>query len=188
MRKVVQFMHVSLDGFVAGPNGEMNWILIDQIMFDFVAERTNQSDAALYGRKTWEMMDGYWPTAGDAPDASKHDIEHSQWYNNVDKFVLSKTITSDPSKKVHVVGRDLVKEINDIKQNPGKEILIFGSPSATHSLMNLGLVDEFWLFINPVLLGRGIPMFSGIKDVTKLSLIKSHTFHNGVVAVSYSKI
>src|SRR5690349_5005296 len=103
MRKVVQFMHVSLDGFVSGPNGEMNWILIDQIMFDMVAERTNNSDSALYGRKTWEMMDGYWPTAAHQPNPSKHDIEHSKWYMSIDKFVMSNTIKSDPSKKVHVI-------------------------------------------------------------------------------------
>ena len=187
MRKVVQFMHVSLDGFVCGPKGEMGWILIDQIMFDVVAERTNNSDSALYGRKTWEMMDGYWPTAADQPNASKHDIEHGKWYNSIDKFVISKTIKSDPSKKVHVIGKDLVKEINDIKKLPGKEILLFGSPSATHALLSLDLVDEFWLFVNPVLLGKGIPMFSGIKDTTKLKHLKTHTFHNGVVCLSYGK-
>lgn len=181
-------MHVSLDGFVGGPNGEMDWILIDEKMFDFVAERTNQSDCALYGRKTWQMMDGYWPNAGSQPNASKHDIEHSQWYNKVDKFVLSKTMKSDPSKKVHVIGNDLNKEVNDLKNGPGKEILIFGSPTATHSLLGLGLVDEFWLFVNPVLLGKGIPMFAEIKETTKLKFLKSHVFHNGVVVLSYEKI
>ncbi len=188
MRKVVQFMHVSLDGFVGGPNGEMDWILIDEKMFEFVNERTNQSDAALYGRKTWQMMDGYWPEAGKQPNASKHDREHSAWYNKIDKFVLSNTMKSDPSKKVHVIGKDLAKEIADIKNGPGKEILIFGSPSATHSLLSLGMVDEFWLFVNPILIGKGIPMFAGIKDRTKLKLQKTHTFDNGVVAMSYVKI
>lgn len=181
-------MHVSLDGFVAGPNGEMDWITIHEKMFDFVQERTNQSDSAIYGRKTWQMMDGYWPNAGSQPNASKHDIEHSAWYNGIDKFVLSRTIKSDPSKKVHVLGSDLAKEITGIKERPGKEILIFGSPSATHSLMSLGLVDEFWLFLNPVLLGKGIPVFSGIKDITKLKLLGSRVFDGGVVALSYQKI
>jgi dihydrofolate reductase len=181
-------MHVTLDGFVCGPNGEMDWIIIDDKMFDWVAERTNQSDSALYGRKTWEMMDGYWPTAADQPNASKHDIEHGAWYKNVDKFVISKTITSDPSKKVHIIGKDLANEITGIKERPGKEILIFGSPSATHALLTLGLVDEFWLFVNPVLLGEGVPMFSGIKDRTTLKHLKTHSFDNGVVCLSYEKI
>src|SRR6478736_2054994 len=92
MRKIISFMHISLDGFVAGPNGEMNWIKVDQEIFDHVAKRIDASDTALYGRKTYEMMEGYWPTAGDKPKASKHDIEHSQWYKKAHKVVLSKTM------------------------------------------------------------------------------------------------
>lgn len=188
MRKVVQFMHVSLDGFAAGPNGEMDWILIDDLMFDFVNERTKQSDAAIYGRKTWEMMDGYWPTAGDKPNASKHDREHSAWYNKIDKYVLSRTIKPDPSKKVKVIGSDLAREMADIKNGKGREILIFGSPSTGHALARLGLVDEYWLFVNPVLIGKGIPMFDGQKEITKLKLTKTHTFNNGVVCLSHERM
>ncbi|MEI9917698.1 MAG: dihydrofolate reductase family protein [Bacteroidota bacterium] len=188
MRKVVQFMHVSLDGFVAGPNGEMDWIIVDEDLFDYAGDRTDQSDAALYGKNTYMMMDGYWPTAADQPDASKHDKQHSAWYKKVDKYVLSHTLQSDPSKKLHVIGKDLVNEIEAIKKTPGKEIVIFGSPSAGHSLAQLGLVDEYWLFINPVLLGKGVPMFKGLSDITKLKLQKTHAFANGVVCLYYSKL
>ena len=92
MRKLIFFMHASLDGFVAGPNGEMNWIQVNEPMFDFVATMTDQADTALYGRVTYEMMQSYWPNAGDQPNASKHDKEHSQWYNQVAKVVLSTTL------------------------------------------------------------------------------------------------
>jgi dihydrofolate reductase len=187
MRKIVQFMHVSLDGFVAGPNGEMDWIIVDEELFDYANDRTNASDSALYGRNTWLMMDGYWPTAASGPNASKHDIQHGNWYNSVEKIVLSRTMKSDPSKKVRVIGSNLANEINEIKKGPGKEILIFGSPSAGHSLAQLGLVDEYWLFINPILLGKGVPMFSGLKEQVKLKLQKTHAFDNGVVCVSYAK-
>lgn len=187
MRKIVQFMHVSLDGFVAGPNGEMNWITVDENLFDFVGDRTNKSDAALYGRNTYQMMEGYWPTAGDAPDASKHDKEHSAWYKKVNKYVLSHTLKSDSSKKLHVLGKDLKKEITDLKNGPGEEILIFGSPSAGHSLAQLGLVDAYWLFINPILIGKGIPLFTGLNDITKLKLKKTHAFDNGVVCLNYDR-
>jgi dihydrofolate reductase len=185
MRKIVQFMHMSLDGFVAGPNGEMDWITVDETLFDFVGDRTNRSDAALYGRNTYQMMDSYWPTAGDEPGASKHDLEHSAWYKKVTKYVLSNTLKSDPSKKLLVIGKDLANEINDLKKAPGEEILIFGSPSSGHSLAQLGLVDEYWLFINPILLGKGIPMFSGLNDITKLKLKNTHAFESGVVCVNY---
>jgi dihydrofolate reductase len=187
MKKVVQFMHVSLDGFVAGPNGEMDWITVNEEMFEFVHERIKLSNSALYGRKTWEMMEGYWPTAGQQPNASRHDIEHSEWYSKIDKYVLSNTLKSDPAKKLHVLGKDLTKEINDLKKTAGGEILIFGSPSATHSLARLGLVDACWLFVNPVLLGKGIPAFDGQKEITKLKLGETHTFQSGVMSVNYSK-
>ena len=188
MRKVILFEHVTLDGFVAGPNGEMDWITIDQNMFDFVNERTKLSNAAMYGRKTWQMMDGYWPEAGKNPKASKHDIEHSKWYNNIDKYVLSNTIKSDPSKKVHVIGKDLVNEVNRIKNGPGNEILIFGSPGAGHSLQKHDLIDGYWLFLNPVTLGKGISLYSGVKDKTKFKLDNTHTFDNGVICLSYSRV
>ena len=80
MRNVVMFVHTSLDGFVAGPQGEMDWITVNDEIFYFVTHLTDETDMALYGRVTYEMMEGYWPTAGDQPNASKHDIEHSKWY------------------------------------------------------------------------------------------------------------
>jgi len=187
MRKIVQFMHVSLDGFVAGPNGEMDWITVDNEMFDYAHRRINTGTAALYGRKTWEMMEGYWPTAGQNPNASKHDIEHSEWYLKIDKYVLSNTLKSDPSKKLHVFGKDLTKEINELKKTSGPEILIFGSPSATHSLARLGLVDGTLLFVNPVLLGKGIPAFDGQKELTKMKLVKAETLKSGVVVLDHTK-
>ena len=92
MRNLIFFMHTSLDGFVTGPNGEMDWIQLDDDIFDFVATMTDKADTALYGRVTYEMMESYWPKAGEQPNASKHDKEHSAWYNQVSKVVLSKTI------------------------------------------------------------------------------------------------
>jgi dihydrofolate reductase len=92
MRKIISFMHISLDGFVAGPNGEMNWINVNEEIFDYVGKRIGETDTALYGRITYEMMESYWPAAGDKPDASKHDIDHSKWYNKAHKIVLSKTL------------------------------------------------------------------------------------------------
>jgi dihydrofolate reductase len=181
-------MHVSLDGFVAGPNGEMDWITANDEIFDFASDRTNHSDAALYGRKTWEMMDAYWPTAADKPNPSRHTLDHSKWYNEVEKIVISKTVKSDPSKKVRVIGSDLKREMEEIKNGKGKEILIFGSPSAGHTLAQMGFVDEYWLFINPILIGKGIPLFKGLNDITKLKLTTTHPFKSGVVCVSYQKI
>ena len=85
-------MHVSLDGYVSGPNGELSWAKVDEELFAHVGKRISKGDTALYGRVTYQMMEGYWPTAADEPNASRHDIEHSAWYKKVQKVVLSKSI------------------------------------------------------------------------------------------------
>ena len=187
MRKLIFFMHSSLDGFVAGQNGEMGWIKIDEEMFDFVATMTAQSDTALYGRVTYEMMQSYWPEAGQKPNASKHDIEHSAWYNKVSKVVLSRTLSETGLDNTIVISDHLSEHINQLKGQEGKNILIFGSPRASQSLLNEGLIDEFWLFVNPILLGQGMPLFKDITGTTKLNLVESKTFTCGVIALHYAK-
>ena len=187
MRNLIFFMHTSVDGFVAGPNGEMDWINVDNEMFDFVATMTDQADAALYGRVTYEMMQNYWPKAGEQPNATKHDIEHSNWYNKVSKIVLSKTINETGLHNTEIIGDQLSNHITRLKQQEGKNILIFGSPGASQSLLNEGLIDEFWLFVNPVILGEGKPLFQNILGTTKLKLVESKPFGCGVIALHYGK-
>lgn len=187
MRKLIFFMHTSLDGFVAGLNGEMDWINVDNEIFDFVATMTDKADTALYGRITYEMMQSYWPTAGQHPNASKHDKEHSAWYNKVLKIVLSKTINEKALDNTIVICDQLADNINKIKKQDGKNILIFGSPGASQALLNQGLIDEFWLFVNPIILGKGMPLFKDINATTKLKLAESKTFACGVIALHYEK-
>ena len=186
MRKLISFMHISLDGFVAGPNGEMNWIKADQELFDHVGKRIAEADTALYGRKTYDMMEGYWPTAGDAPDASKHDKEHSNWYKKAHKIVLSRSMKDADLPNTTIISDNLADKINEIKQKQGPDIAVFGSPSATHALIELGLIEGYWLFLNPTILGKGIPLFTNIKDMTKLKLLDTRRFTNGVVELSYT--
>lgn len=178
-------MHVSLDGFVAGPNGEMDWIKVDEEIFDHVGKRIGQGDTALYGRKTYEMMEGYWPTAGNQPGASRHDIEHSKWYSSVHKLVLSKTMKNADLTNTTIISDNLSDNFNKIKQQGEKEILLFGSPSATHALIQQNLVDGYWLFVNPIILGHGIPLFSGINEKIKLNLASTCHFTSGVTELNY---
>jgi len=185
MRKVISFMHISLDGFVAGPSGEMNWIKVDEEIFDHVGKRISQGDTALYGRVTYEMMENYWPTAGDAPNASKHDMEHSAWYKKVHKVVLSKSLKGKDLANTTIISDNLSERINQIKQQGDKEILLFGSPTATHALMQQDLIDGYWLFVNPVILGQGIPLFADVKDKVKLKLLTTRPFTSGVTELSY---
>jgi dihydrofolate reductase len=188
MRKIISFMHISLDGFVAGPNGEMDWIKVDEEIFDYVGKRISEGDTALYGRVTYQMMENYWPTAGDNPTASRHDIEHSKWYSKVHKVVLSQTMKDAGLTNTKIISDNLSDRINEIKQshNGGsKEILLFGSPTATHALIQLNLIDGYWLFVNPIILGRGIPLFADIKDNIKLNLLTTRQFTCGVTELNY---
>lgn len=186
MRKIISFMHISLDGFVAGPNGEMNWINVNEEIFDHVGKRISKGDTALYGRVTYEMMEGYWPEAGNKPGASKHDIEHSGWYNKIHKVVLSASMKDAVLPDTTIISENLTGNIHQLKQSGDKEILLFGSPTATHALMEQNLIDGYWLFVNPVILGKGIPLFDGIKEQTKLQLLGSRQFDCGVTELSYS--
>jgi len=187
MRKIISFVHISLDGFVAGPNGEMNWIKVDEELFEYIGKRISGTDAALYGRITYEMMEGYWPTAGDEPDASKHDKEHSAWYKKAQKLVLSKTLKGADLPNTTIISDNLAEQINQIKQSQdgSREILLFGSPTATHSLMQQNLIDGYWLFVNPIVLGEGIPLFADVKEKTKLKLLTTRQFKSGVTELNY---
>lgn len=184
-RKVISFNHVSLDGFVAGPKGEMNWITLSEEIFDYVGELLARIDTALYGRVTFEMMENYWPKAGDAPDASKHDREHSRWYKKAKKIVLSKSLHGKSFANTTIISGGVADEIKKAKDADGSDIVIFGSPRATHSLMNEDMVDGYWMFVNPVVLGSGIPLFAEIKGRTPLRLVESRKFSSGVVALQF---
>jgi dihydrofolate reductase len=185
MRKIVSFVHLSLDGFVASAEGGLDWVSITEELFDYVEQRIKQTDTALYGRVTYQMMEAYWPTAAAQPNASKHDHEHSRWYKSARKVVLSKTLADNNDANTHIIRSQLSDEINRLKQGAGSEILVFGSPSATYALMAENLIDEYWIFLNPVLLGQGIPLFKNIKDRTQLKLVTSKTFASGVVCLHY---
>jgi dihydrofolate reductase len=186
MRKIISFMHISLDGFVAGLNGEMDWIKVDEEIFDYVGKRINDTDTALYGRVTFQMMENYWPTAADKPTATKHDIEHSKWYSKVHKVVLSKTIKDVGLTNTKIINDNLSDRIKEIKQQGEQDILLFGSPTATHSLIQQNLIDGYWLFVNPIILGRGIPLFVDIKDKIKLKLLNTLQFNCGVTELNYT--
>ena len=135
MRKIISFMHISLDGFVAGPNGEIDWVKVDEEIFNYVGKRISEGDTALYGRVTYQMMEAYWPTAADKPAATRHDIEHSKWYSKVHKVVLSKTMKEEGLTNTKIISDNLSNRINEIKLKAGNDILLFGSPTATHSLI-----------------------------------------------------
>lgn len=187
MRKLALFMHTSLDGFVAGADGEMDWIKVDNEIFEFVNKRLEHCDTAAYGRVTFEMMEAYWPTAAEQPHATEHDVEHSAWYSKIPKVIFSKSLEKTEPNMI-VIKDHLAARIIDLKQQPGKEMILFGSPTIAHALMHEDLIDDYWLFIHPILLGKGKPLFKGFQPNSQLKLLKSTAFRNGVVCLHYERL
>jgi dihydrofolate reductase len=185
MRALTLIVQTSLDGFVAGPNGEFDNFIGGEENLGFVCGITDGADAALLGRASYQMLEAAWPTAGSKPDATKNIIKYSRWYNAVPKYVLSKTLQVS-SGNTYVISNNLEMEINRIKQQPGKDILIFGSPTAVQSLFELNLIDSFWIIVHPVIFGQGIPFFRGRKNATKLELLASNQLDNGTWCHKYS--
>jgi dihydrofolate reductase len=190
MKKVVLLEHVSLDGFVAGPNGEMDWIIVeDEAMWEYVGGLTEAADTALFGRTTYQLMEGYWPTAAESPTATKHDLDHAAWINNATIIVFSRTLEAAPwghGSSARLIRDDIEEEMRALKQQPGKDMLMIGSASLAQSFMRLGLIDEYRLNVNPVVLGGGKPLFEGIEEQINLKLVGSRTFNSGVVGLHYA--
>ena len=188
MAKLVSSLITSLDGFAAGPNGELDMFNVGAEFFDFSNTLTDQAGTALYGRGTFQLMDSYWPNAAQNPDASKHDIEHSAWYNRVEKIVLSTTLKNLNKPNTRVIDTNLSAQINKLKQEKEKNIQIFGSPGAVSSLMNENLIDDYWLFVAPVVLGKGIPLFTNISNRVNLKLVHNKVFRTGMIALHYQPV
>ncbi len=188
MRKVVLLMHSSLDGFVAGPNGEMNWIKVDEELFEPVGKITDEADTALYGRITYQMMENYWPTAADQPSATKHDIQHAKWVNKALKIVFSRTMKHSSWFNTKIVSENISEEINELKKLPGKNLLMIGSPGLTQTFLQLQLIDEYYIYLNPIILDKGIPLFKNVGDRINLNLLDVMRFKSGVIGLHYETI
>ena len=184
MRKVISFMHVSLDGFVSGPNDEMNWIIMDEEIFRDATE-LEHTDTALYGRITYQMMEGYWPTVLSNPSSSQLELRHAEWVENVNKIVFSNSLDGVKWNNTRLIKENIVDEVMKLKEQPGKNMMIFGSPTLTHSFMRWDLVDEYKFNIHPVILGHGMPLFENIFQRINLRLLSEKKFKSGVIGVHY---
>lgn len=188
MRNVVLFMHMSLDGFVAGPHGELNWIPYNDELEKYAEGIVNTVGSPLYGRVTYEMMKSYWPTVLKNPSASKHDMDHAQWIENVEKIVFSKTLKTIEWTNTRIISNNIAEEVIKLKQQQGKDLVIFGSPTLAHTFIDMDLIDEYQLTISPVILNRGTVLFKEAQDKVNLKLISSKILNSGVLGVHYKKI
>jgi len=185
MRKVVFLIHVSLDGYVAGPNGEMDWIVYNDELEQYVHALHSSMDAAVYGRVTYQMMESYWPTVLTDPASTPGALEHARWLEDATKIVVSRTLDHVEWKNSVVIGKNVAEEMAAIKQQPGKNVWLLGSPSVAQTFMQLGLIDEYRINVNPVILGGGKPLFGGLDTPLPLKLLEARTIPGGIVALRY---
>ncbi len=181
MAKIIAFDMITLDGYFAGPQGEIDWHNVDEEFNEFAIRQLDKFGTLLFGRVTYEFMAGYWPTSA----ALQDDPVVAGKMNTIPKIVFSKTLEKADWKNTSLVKGDLGQEVRRLQQQAGKDAAIFGSGKLTNALANLGLVDEYRLMVNPVALGQGIPLFQGLHDPLRLKLISSRNFQNGNVLLVY---
>jgi dihydrofolate reductase len=186
MRDINLIAQTSLDGLVAGPKGEFDHFTGGEETLEFVCGLTDTADAAMFGRVSYELLEPDWPTAGSKPGATKNVIKYSNWYNSASKIVLSRTLQKDDLKNVTIISDHLLSEISKIKKQNGKDILIFGSPTTAHELLNLNVIDNIWLIVHPVIFGDGIPLFRTRDHVIRFTLSSSRQLPNGVLCNKYA--
>jgi len=185
MRKVIVTMWVTLDGFIAGPNDDMSWIIVDDAMGAYEDAMVSAADTLVLGRVTYQSFAGAWPHVPDNPAASEGEKEYARKVNSLRKIVFSKTLETvewNNSTLLHEISLD---DIVALKNEVGKAIVIYGSASIVQALTTLGLIDEYQLLVHPVVLGGGKRLFKEGSDRTALRLVETKTFDSGVVLLTY---
>ena len=184
MRKLVVFNNVTLDGYFSGIGGDISWAHKgneDAEWNAFVADNASSGGMLLLGRVTYELMASYWPT----PAAMKNYPDVAEGMNNLPKVVFSRRLDKASWHRTKLVKGDLAGEVRTMKQESGGDIAILGSGSIVSQLAQEGLIDEYQVVINPVVLGKGRTMFDGIKGKLALRLTKTRAFSNGNILLCY---
>ncbi len=172
---------VTLDGFFEGSTHEIDWHNVDGEFNEFAIEQIGTVDVLLFGRVTYQMMASYWPT----PSVIANDPIVAGQMNRVPKIVFSRTLEKAEWNNTRLIKDHIAEEIMTLKQQPGKDLALFGSANLMSTLMQLDLIDEHRVMVNPVILGSGNPLFKRTKDKRNLKLIKTKTFSNGNVLLCY---
>jgi dihydrofolate reductase len=185
MRKLKLQVQITVDGFVAGPNGELDWMTfsMDDKLAEYVTALTDSSDTILLGRKMTDGFVNYWTSVLDNPESPEYSF--AQKMVNTPKVVFSKTLKESNWANTTLANGDLVEEVEKLKQKDGKDIIVYGGATFVSNLIKENLIDEFHLSINPTAIGRGLTIFGNLEDRLKLKLVQSTTFSNGKVVNHY---
>ncbi|GLP68097.1 deaminase [Streptomyces sp. TUS-ST3] len=183
MRKIVLMMGMSLDGYIEGPDRDISWHRVDEELHTHMNATIGAMGGLLHGRVVYELMAAYWPTADADPDAPASVREFAPIWRDLPKVVYSRTLTKVDWNSTLV--REVVpEEVRALKAQPGGDLALGGVELGT-SFLRLGLVDELRIYVHPVLVGQGKPLFPPADTLTSLRLVESHTFGNGVVLLRY---
>ena len=188
MRKLIWLMHMSLDGLVSGPNGELDWAgsgMDDELWAD-VMDLISTVDSVLFGRVTYQDFENYWPGVASTPSSGKNELDFSRWIDKTSKTVASKTLRGLNWKNSALLHDDVAEGISKIKGQPGNNLLMFGSPGLASHLVNARLIDELRIDVHPIVLGGGLPLFNQVTERHKLGLVKSRAFRSGIVGLQYT--
>ena len=184
MRKLFMFNMVTLDGFFEGPQHEIDWHNVDEEFNEFAIEQLHTIGVIVFGRVTYQGMASYWPT----PFALEDDPAVAAQMNSIPKIVISHTLDKAEWNNTRLIKDKVAEEMTKLKQQSGKDLAIFGSANLTAALIGMGLVDEFRIMVNPVILGEGLRLFNGVSQSLKLKLINTRTFNSGNVLLYYQPI
>ena len=187
MRKIIMTMWVTLDGFVSGPGSAMDWVTkyFDADMGQYEDDIVTAADTLILGRVTYQSFAGSWPHVPDNPSASEGEKAYARKLNAMRKLVFSRTLDKVEWNNSTQFKEIVPEEITKIKQEPGKNILIYGSASIVQAFTNLGLIDEYQLLVHPIVVGSGTPLFKGITKPVDLKLVRSENRKSGVVVLVY---
>lgn len=184
MRRVTVFNLVTLDGYFAGQGGDISWHMVDEEFQELANAASNSGNTLLFGRVTYELMKSYWPT----PEALKDDPIVAQGMNKSEKIVFSRSLNKADWNNTRLVKGDMIEEVRKLKQGSGKDLTVLGSGSIVSQLAQAGLIDEYQILLNPVVIGKGKTMFEGVKDRFTLKLTKTRVFGNGNILLTYEPV
>jgi dihydrofolate reductase len=185
IRKLIYSMGVSVDGFIAGPDGEIDWSAPDEELHRFHNQQAREMGAHLYGRRLYEVM-RYWETADEQPSAPEYELEFARIWKDTPKIVFSKTL-EEVEGNARLVRDGAAEEVAKLKEQPGMALAVGGAGLAS-TFVKLGLIDEYRLFISPVILGGGTPYFPTLDQRINLELVETRTFGSRVVYVRYQRV
>jgi len=185
MRKVIYSMTVSLDGFIAGPGGEIDWSAPDEELHRFHNQQTRELGAHLCGRRLYEVMT-YWETADENPSAPEHELEFARIWKSMPKIVFATTL-EQVEGNARLVRDGVAEEVTKLKEQRGKDLAVGGAGLAS-ALTKLGLIDEYRLFVSPVVLGGGTPYFPALEERINLELVETQTFGSRVVYLRHRRV